>query len=198
MPKFWQQFFRIGQQVEQSSPIQPAIHELIQRSEEELADYERWKNTFVLRRMLDWLSDQYAIYQVAPRDIDEALDFLDTPSSQGFVIHFHQTQYSKREVTHLFDYLKERVKTLPYRTQISDTRTYNRNHWVETIEKHYLKPRVDYVEGEKMDQQFGNILIELEIRNDKAYNLRFRATHYQDRLYETPAPFRELMQVVLD
>ena len=197
MPKFWQQFFRIGQQVEQSSPLQPAIHELIQRSETELADYEQWKKTFVLRRMLDWLADQYAVYQVAPKDIDEALDFLNTPSSKGFVIHFHQTQYSKRDVTHLFDYLKERVKTLPYRTQISDTRTYNRNDWVETLEKHYLKPRVDYVEGEKMDQQYGNILIEMEIRNDKAYNLRFRATHYQDRLYEAAYPFRDLMQAIL-
>ncbi|MCB0637929.1 MAG: hypothetical protein KDC54_14975 [Lewinella sp.] len=198
MPNFWRRILGLAEQVEQSSPHTPVIHELIQRSEEEQADFAQWKNSFVLRRLLDWLSDQYAVFRVAPGDIDEALDFLQTPSSNGFVIHFFKTNYSRREVTHFFDYLKERVKTLPYRTQLSDTRTYNRPNWVETIEKHYLKPRSDREEGEKIDQQFGNITIELELRNDEVLNLRFRATHYQDHLFEPPRPFVELMQVLLE
>ncbi len=197
MSNFWQNLFRLGQQAESSSPTQPAIHELIQRSEEELADYESWKESFVLRRLLDWLSDQYAIHRVAPADVDTTLDFLNTPSSKGFVIHFHDTQYSRREATHFFDYLKDRVKTFNYRRQLSDTRTYARENWVETLEKHYLKPRHDYQEGELLDQQFGNILIELEIRDNKVHNLRFRATYYRDRNFHPPRDFKDLMQGVL-
>lgn len=197
MPNFWRRILGLAEQVEQSSPHTPIIHELIQRSEEEQADYTQWKSSFVLRRLLDWLSDQYAVSRVAPDDVDEALDFLDTPSSQGFVIHFHKTRYARREITHFFDYLKERVKTLDYRTQLSDTRTYNRPNWVETTEKHYLKPRTDYEEGEKIDQQFGNITIELEVRDEVVHNLRFRATHYRDHLYQAPRPFETLMQVLL-
>ena len=62
MSGFWQRLFNLEKAVAESSPSQPAIHELIQRSEEEIADYERWKDSFILRRLVDWLADQYAIY----------------------------------------------------------------------------------------------------------------------------------------
>lgn len=197
MPEFWNYIKNLFKTAEESSPSNPVVHELIKRSEEEKADYDHWKNTLVRRRLTDWLIDQYAIYQVLPEDIDEALDFLDTPSSKGFVIHFNKTRYSVRDVTHFFDYLKERVRVLNYRTQISDTRTYHRADWVETIQRHYLKPRPNFQEGEKMDQAYGNVMIELELRNDRVQNLRFRATSYQDRLFNDALEFKELMQEVL-
>lgn len=197
MPEFWNYIKNLFKTAEESSPSNPVVHELIKRSEEEKADYDHWKNTLVRRRLTDWLIDQYAIYQVLPEDIDEALDFLDTPSSKGFVIHFNKTRYSVRDVTHFFDYLKERVRVLNYRTQISDTRTYHRADWVETVQRHYLKPRPNFQEGEKMDQAYGNVMIELELRNDRVQNLRFRATSYQDRLFNDALEFKELMQEVL-
>ncbi len=197
MDKLWSYFKNLFQQAEESSPSRPLIHEMIERSEEEREDYERWKNTLVLRRLLDWLNDQYAIYRVDQDRIDEALDFLNTPSSKGFVIHFNQTRYSQRDVVHFFDYLKEQVLKLKYRTQISDLRTYERASWVETIQRHYLKPgptiRQQQEDG-KFTQKFGNIMIELELRNDQVFNLRFRATVYKDSLFKEPAEFKELMQ----
>ena len=197
MDKLWSYFKNLFQQAEESSPSHPLIHEMIERSEEEREDYERWKNTMILRRLLDWLHEQYAIYRVDQDRIDEALDFLNTPSSKGFVIHFNQTRYSQRDVVHFFDYLKEQVLKLKYRTQISDLRTYERASWVETIQRHYLKPgptiRQQQEDG-KFTQKFGNIMIELELRNDQVFNLRFRATVYQDSLFKEPAEFKELMQ----
>jgi hypothetical protein len=149
MDNLWHYFKNLFVKAEQSSPSQPLIHELIQRSEEETLDYERWKKTLVCRRLVDWLDNQYAVYRVLPHDVDEGLDFLHTPSSKGFVVHFNQTRYSRRDATHFFDYLKEQVLTLGYRPQISDTRTYHRSSWVETVERHYLKPRPHFpAEGE--------------------------------------------------
>ena len=75
---------------EESSPSQPLIHELIQRTEKEKEDYQQWKQTLVLRRLMDWLKDQFAMYQINSERVDEGLDFLNTPSSKGFVIHFHK------------------------------------------------------------------------------------------------------------
>jgi hypothetical protein len=194
MPGLWDYIKNLFQQAEESSPSNPLIHELIERSEEEVADYERWKNTLVCRRLMDWLIDQYAIHNVLPEDTDEALDFLDTPSSKGFAIHFHKTNYSKRDIQHLFDILKERVLQLGYRAQISDRRTFNRNDWVETIERHYLKPAPSFGNEGKLNQKYGNVMIELELRNDKVHNLRFRATSYKDHLFREADEFRELMQ----
>jgi hypothetical protein len=201
MSNLWNFFKNLLPKAEASSPSQPLIHEMIERSEEEKQDYQQWKQTLVLRRLLDWIKDQFAIYQVAPQDIDEGIDFLDTPSSKGFVVHFNQTRYSRRDATHFMDYLKETVLRQHYRTQISDTRSYNRANWVETIERHYLKPGLKIqttpAASGKFTQKYGNIMIELELRNDQVYNLRFRATSYKDRQFQQAADFGELMQLIM-
>jgi hypothetical protein len=197
MTEFWDYFKNLFKKAEASSPAQPYIHEVITRTEPEKADYEYWKNTLVRRRLTDWLHDQYAIFRVLPQDIDESMDFLDTPSSKGFVIHFHQTRYSRRDATHLLDYLRERVLALGYRTQISDSRTFTRPNWVETIERHYLKPKPDFQNTGKFNQQYGNVTIEMILRNDQPHYLKFQATSYQDHLYKDAHDFEELMQAVL-
>lgn len=199
MSGFWQRLFNLQQAVENSSPAVPAIHELIQRSEEEQKAYEEWRDSYVAKQLRKWVRDEYQYYQQAGKSrADGHVDFLNIPSSQGFIVHFRQTNYSRQEATFFLDFLKERVKTLNYRTQISDTRTYSRNSWIETVERHYLKPRLDIVEGQKMDQQFGNITIELEIRDEVVHHLRLRATHYQDYNFLPVQDFKDLMTILLE
>lgn len=198
MPSFWKKIQALFKEADQSSPSNPVIHEIIQRSDTEKSDYEQWKKTLVKRRLVDWLDQQYAIYRVLPDDIDEGLDFLDTPSSKGFVVHFHKTNYSKREVVHFFDYLKDQVLQLDYWPQISDTRTYNRPNWVETVERHYLKPKPDFSSNDsRINQRFGNITIEIIFRNDQPYHLKFRVNSYNDHLFLQAKDFHELMLKVL-
>ena len=60
-----------------------------------------------------------------------------------------------------------------------------------------MKPRLDFKEGEKLDQQFGNITIALEIRNEEVHHLRLRATHYQDFNFLPVQDFAGLMEVLL-
>jgi hypothetical protein len=197
MSGLWEQIKSLFATAEESSPVRPAVHELLKRSEEEKADYAHWKRTLVRRRLIDWLINQYALYQSLPNDTDEAIDFLNTPSMKGFVVHFNHMQYSRRDAIYLLDYLKERVRTLNYRLQLSDVRTYSRPNWVESVQKHYLKPRTTFEEGEKINQQYGNISIDLVLRDDRPHHLRFSATSYQDHLYQPPQEFEELMQVLV-
>ncbi|WP_116127800.1 hypothetical protein [Lewinella sp. IMCC34183] len=201
MATFWEKITALFDSAENSSPTEPAVHELIERDAEELEQYDRWKRTLARRRLFDWLNDQYALFR-SDRATDHAISFLDTPSSKGFVIHFNETQYSREEITHFFHYLKERMLQLNYRTQISDRRVFSRDSWVETQERHYLKPRTRHQRqagppgrGE-LDQKFGNITVELELRNDEPWNLRLRATTYQDALYNEPETFRALMVAI--
>ncbi|MEM8909545.1 MAG: hypothetical protein AAGD05_16985 [Bacteroidota bacterium] len=196
MAEFWKKIKSLFSASEQSSPSQPVIHEVIERTPGEQADYQQWKKTLASRRLLDWLNGQYIAYSHDPEHTDESIDFLNTPSSKGFVIHFHQTRYPAREVTHLFDYLKEKVLDMEYRTYLSDYRTYNRPKWVETVQRHYLKPPNNFrkLSKEKLQQKFGNITIELLFRNEQIHNLKFSATAYRDRLFEDAEEFKKLMQ----
>ncbi len=198
MSEIWDYFKGLFQQAEQSSPSQPLIHEMIVRSPAEKEDYQYWIDTMVCHRLKDWLNEQFAVYQQRPTSIDRSIDFLDTPSSKGFVIHFHQTQYSNRDGQHLFDYLKERVLAQNYRTQISDLRTYQRTQIVETVQRHYVKPRSAQNEQGQFDQRYGNVMIELTFKNEQLYNLKFRATSYKDFQYTEALPFKELFNLVLN
>ncbi len=197
MADWWDQFKRLFKKAETSSPSNPLLHELIQRTPAERADLERWQETLVCRRLLDWLVDQYAVCQVDPQRIDESIDFLNTNSSKGFVIHFYKTNYSHRDVQHFFDYLKQRMLDIGYRTQISDTRTYNRPKWIETVQRHYVKPRPNFNPEEKQHQRYGNVTIEFTQRDEAVHNLKFRATFYQDSLFHPADDFAELIQEIV-
>lgn len=194
---WWEKIKKLMSGSEESSPSQPTIHEVIHRSEDFLSQYENWKEQLTKYRLIDWLNHEYALHISQPNDVDTALDFLNTPSSKGFVIHVHRTNYNKEEITFLFDYLKEKVLQLGYRTQISDTRTYNRPNWVERTDRHYLKPKPNFEETTKMNQLYGNINIQLVWRNDMAHYLKFSATHYQDHLYKEVYAFEGLMNELL-
>ena len=191
---FWNQIKTIFNRAENSSAIAPTVHELIERTDEELAGYERWKTTAAPRRLLGWLGNQYARHEDG-LSTDGTIGFLDVQGSRGFVIYFREMNYGREEITFFSHYLKERVLTLNYRSDISDRRIFPRKDWVETRERHYLKPKVDYDDA-VMDQVFGNIMIEFELRNDEPHNLRLRATKYNDALYKAEGSFGGLIMAL--
>lgn len=194
----WDYFKNYFKEAEKSSGSNPVVHELLERSESEKVAFENWKGSLSHRRIFDYLSAQYAMSQSNRDGLDRAIVFLDTPSSKGFAVHLSLTEYGRADAMYFFDILKEKVLTLNYRTQMSDTRTWSEKDWVTTVEKHYLKPRQKWADGEKIDQQFGNITIELTLRDERPFKLTFRATHYSDRLYADAEDFGNLMDVILD
>lgn len=196
MSNFWDQIKNLFRSVEESSSQRPAIHEMLERSETELADYQQWHETLSKRRLLDWVRESHLNFMVEGESRDQAIDFLNTPSAKGFVLHIYKTRYRKREISHFFDYLKERVLALGYRISLSDTQTYNKKDWVEQVDRHYLKPPTDLRNPGrgKFDQGFGNISIELVYRNDQLQLLKFKATTYSDHMYQEAKEFSDLMK----
>jgi len=196
MPSWWSKIKSIFNQSELSSPTQPAIHEIIKRSEEFLEEYDTWKGGPKHKKLLNWISEQYAIYQNKDGKLSDSIDFLHTASTKGVAIHLADSNHDTEEARYLLDYFKEKIRVHQYRSQVSDTRTYTKNTWVETVERHYLKPKPQYDELGKIDQAFGNITLLLTFRDDKVYNLKMSATAYRDRLFNAEKQFSELMRVI--
>lgn len=192
----WDRVKSLFAEAEQSSPGNPAVHEMLVRSAEEEAAYSQWIKTEAGRRLLEWLAEEYGHFLSSRKRGDDSVAFLDTPSSKGFIIYFHRMAYRPEEIRHFFQMLKERVQALDYRVGISDRIIYSRTSWVEKVERHYLKPRSKFVEGEPVRQAYGNIAIELESRDDVIHHLRLRATIYQDALYEKGHSFGGLMDAL--
>ncbi|MFK7808995.1 MAG: hypothetical protein AB8F74_14415 [Saprospiraceae bacterium] len=198
MPSLWDQIKQLFKTVEESSPSRPVVKSTIKRSEEELADYEKWKPGLSAKRLVDWIHNEYATHLIDPEQVDESIDFINVRATYGFAIHFYKMNYPLRDITHLFDLLKEKMRTTAgYRSYTSNSRTYNRPKWVERLDRHYLKPPIIFLEdGVRIDQKFGNVTIELLFRNDEPYQLKFSATSYVDRNYKKAEGFGDLMEVL--
>lgn len=194
--QIWAYIKNLFREAEESSHMRPYIHEVLERGASELADYEVWKSDLARHRLINSLGDEYATHRIDPSKVDRSLDFLDTPSMKGFVIHASIGGYGLKELRYLLDYLKERVLTTDYKVYVSDRRIYNRNGKNEMIERHYLKPKTKFTENEQITQKYGNIRIELKCQNDVPVNLQFSATGYHDRLFEKAEDFRVLMSIL--
>ena len=206
---WWQRIKATFAAAEDSGPAAPVDHAPLTRHRDRAEDYAQWRGGVVHERLLAWLAEQYANFLTDRGRVDEAVDFLDTPSSKGFVVHFAKTGYSLEEAEFFQLYLRERVLSRDYRTQVADARTYSRAGRTERTDRYYLKPRPNFAHpgGEdvpmdvhtagQFDQQYGNVLIELVVRDDRPHHLRFSATVYHDRVYKDAEGFGGLMGVVL-
>ena len=206
---WWQRIKATFAAAEDSGPAAPVDHAPLTRHRDRAEDYAQWRGGVVHERLLAWLAEQYANFLTDRGRVDEAVDFLDTPSSKGFVIHFSDTGYSLREAEFFQLYLRERVMANAYRTQVADTRTYARRGATERTDRYYLKPKPDFAHPDGPDaamdmhtagqfgQQFGNVMLELVVRNERPHQLKFSATIYHDRVYREADGFGKLMEQVL-
>ena len=192
----WDFFKNFFQEAEESSMSKPLLHEAIVRDKSELEAYRAWKESLEHRRSIDWVNDQYVLWQALPNEVEDAILFLNTPSSKGFAVYFKESKIDSQHAAHLFDFLKEKVLTLNYRPQVSDTRTWSDKKAVHKLDRYYLKPRTSRTPEGKIRQLFGNISIELLHQDNVPFNLKFRATSYPDRVYEPADDFQRLMDGV--
>ncbi len=196
MKDIWDYFKNLFQKAEESSLSTPYIHEMLSRPDGYQHGFDAWKDSKSSAGLLEWIDWQYGLWQALPEDIDESIDFLNMPSSKGFVIYVNKRKMEKQETTYLFDLLKEKVLGLNYKSVMSDTRTWAREAWVETLERHYLKPRTVW-DDSKVNQRYGNITIEFSLRNDAPHHLKFRVDSYKGQKYRPAESFKDLMQAIM-
>lgn len=171
---------------------------MIVRDEKFRAAYLAWDFSPEKKKLLYWILDQYGIYASLPDEVDKGIDFLNTSSSMGFVLHFKKKDFGLAEIDYFFDYLKNKFIGNEYRISVSDRRAYSKGKYVEQVERHYLKPRHVMGQDEKIDQQFGNISILLTYRNDEYFNLKCSATAYPDRGFAEAKNFDQFMDLIAE
>jgi hypothetical protein len=178
---------------------EPFLEEKIIRGELHKQQYFRWLNE--------------KNYQLAAKKLYQCWKFSDNAALQdwevvklesnganGWALPY-QEEISQEEFLFLFDFLRDRTLTLGYVLKHASRKIYNHPDRIEEIEKYYLKPPFrDLSEDEQVvliDQQYGNITIELHRVNNEPRYLKFMATHYPDRSYTPVRPFGQLVKEIL-
>ena len=164
---------------------------MLKRSDQEIQQYEAWK---VTENANSLIADVERGYFMKKQGIVSAVDvhLLDSQYSNGFAVSFND-QFSPDSFTFVFDFLKERGLEQGYKLSQGDRRILDKETYEETIEKWYLKPIAEDLNG-VANQKFGNILIEKTEIDRKPSYLKLMANVYQDRLYSEAKPFSELIE----
>ncbi|MCP4442520.1 MAG: hypothetical protein GY810_26740 [Aureispira sp.] len=172
------------------------LHELIERSPEEVQHYENWLVSRDKPEMLTWIKEQYKEFADSCVNCDRDISFLMIPSLNGCIIHFKPKRWDSDDFVNLFDYFKEYAcQELGYRCHVSDIQSIRKGDKVETTQRHFLKPPnpLRQPNDSKYDQLYGNIMVCLHFTNERLTMLKLSATHYCDRKYDSPKSFSELV-----
>jgi len=189
----WNRLKELLYQTEHSTVGQPAVHKVLERTNASREEYSAWKYGGAVKETMEWLLSNYQS-NISGGKVDRSIAFLDTPSKKGFVLYLMDSNKDTYHPEHLMDFIKERILDLGYILYTSDLKSYSRGQDVESQQRHYLKPPMNFVADQKLSQLFGNIAIEYILRNDKPYMFKFSATTYQDHMFEDADTYEQLMR----
>ncbi len=184
----------------------PLIKENLKRSEKDELEFQIWSSSNDANYWFARIYESYHLKRQGLPSEDIDVHLFSSAASNGLAITYTNAMSSK-QFRFLFDKLKESILELPYPYKLytSDRAHYERNNYVETIEKHYLKPVYGTnkeVQNElktdgQLPQFYGNILIEyIQIDGEPSF-IRLLANIYSDRLFLDAFPFEELIEKVL-
>ena len=173
---------------EESAP--KIAQQLIKRSQTYLTEYQRWSDSPNRTQQVDQLMRGYH-YKKMRIQSSYDVHLLTSSMANGFALSYN-VDISKQHFQFIFDYLADRVKVLDYKLANSDITITDKPDFIETKEKHYLKPLVG--SGQLLNQQYGNVLIEHVLINEKPSYLKLVANTYSDRNYSNPLDFDELLE----
>lgn len=171
------------------------LNDVIQRSENFTQKYQQWVDDSS-DRVFSEIEKSYQEKLLQQENSDVDVHLLHSKYSNGIAISFNKKHFTVEEFAFLFDLLADKLSQLEeYRKVNSDYLIREKKTFIETKEKHYLKPIIPK-DAEVADQQFGNILIEHILIDDKPNYIKLMANVYSDSLYSEPKEFEKLLSYV--
>lgn len=175
----------------------PLIHEPLQWNEESAKAYGAWNDSLEKKRILNQLLDAFLVYSRRGETLDDAIDYMDTPMHRGFVLYLDKLGYPFETYRFLLELFKDRIKEDGYVVNLKDVMTREETGGLTTVYRYYLKPSIrDITEGIR-SQRYGNVKLELHVRNDIPMHFKCLSTIYQDRSYMEASSLREFLNVIL-
>ncbi|MEM8894735.1 MAG: hypothetical protein AAGC88_09165 [Bacteroidota bacterium] len=171
---------------------QPQItHEVLKRSEKFLEAYQKWIGQPELK---DYLDKYQKGYHFKLLKVQSSFDvhLFQSSMANGFALSYNE-EIPKEYFQYLFEYLSNRVLGLKYKQANADVMISDKGDFIETKEKYYFKPVSD-TQSDKVEQHYGNILIEYIIINDRPSYIKVMASVYSDQLYAPPLDHDELVE----
>lgn len=162
------------------------------QSDEDELSTRNWMDSDDGRNALDQIYKNYHLKKAGINDPPE-VHILTTPYANGLAITF-EPPITELAFSKLFYAFGIRMLDLGYYRVSLDRKLEENADLVKTTEKQYFKPSIRQVEGQKMDQLYGNVTIEKVLINNHPSFLKVLVTVYADQLYLEAKPFDQFIE----
>ncbi|WP_051049925.1 hypothetical protein [Nafulsella turpanensis] len=166
------------------------VKEELKRNERYLQHYKVWKESSYLADLLRAVEVSYHSKKNRKEGMYHMHLFQSAPAN-GFALSYHPA-IGARSFQFLFDYLRDQVLQLDYRLQNTDRHIRDRGTYVQTTEKHYLKPNSP-LHQKLNNQRYGNILLEHVLIDQQPSYLKLLVNVYSDHLFTEALSFDDLL-----
>ena len=167
------------------------VLEELHRSESYEAAYLSWRTGKEVEDLIKAVERSYYLKKNQIQG-EYPIHLFHSAAANGFALTYHPG-LSPRTFQFLLDFWRDRMIALGYRLANTDRQIREKEHFVETIEKHYLKPPLTK-NSPVAEQRFGNVLLEYVLVDQEPSYLKVMATIYSDRLFTEAQPFDDLLE----
>ena len=177
-------------------PNEPFVIEVLERSKNDKASYLKWLQENKHKE----LSQIYSLSHFLKKrgiNCSANVHIFNSRSANAFSISCCK-YIDAKSFQHYFDYLKNTVLEQGYQLMHSEREIIDRVHYVETIDRHYLRFPELLIPGSKCDQLYGNIQIEHITIDDRPSYIKLMATYQMDSRYTEPISFDLLTRKLFD
>jgi hypothetical protein len=184
-----------GKSVVKSAP--QLLHEPLQRSErfmQELSLYALHQEG----QHRGLLAQHYFSSKQLPGSVPTFV-LLQSDHASGF-LWYAEADVPEKHYDFLMERLAAQLQEVGYSEKQNERKIWPSGGAVQELHKRYLKPRIqaDEVAQGRMNQRYGNVLLEVLRRNDRLQYLKLQCNIYSDGQYLPAQPFDELMHILLD
>ncbi len=172
-----------------------AEREPLTRTDRDDKAYQKWEMNEASKELLSLIHKSYHFKKAgisAPLD----MQIYEGDGSNGFAILAGMGGLEATQLPFVLRYFSESVMRLGYKLAHSDREISEKDHFVETRERIYLKPPLSL--EQPMEQLYGNVLLELIYADRKAQYLKLMANTYTGHSYAPALAFDQLMELLFD
>jgi len=137
---------------------------------------------------------QFQLSRRLPGEVHSSLVFLNQAGSAGLN---WETQ-DLEEARYLLEFFRDKILSIGYRMPLADVQVFANSGAEEQVERYYLKPAFQLLEGDKRSQAFGNITLSVTMLGKGPASFRCLCHYYQDSQYAQVQPFSRLIELILE
>lgn len=189
--KIWEQIFGKYQNPDQLLVVKEVVKHTTQQTEK----YQEWLLSPASSALIENIRKAY-YFKKTNIQSEIAVHLFQTTAAKGFAISFEHTIFAKNDLLFLIYLWREKILHLGYQEKNAEIQTTDKKNYVERIERYYLKPNTkkEVQATQRIDQRYGNLLLEYHWIDQKPSFCKLLATTYSDSLYQPAADYDELIE----